>query len=160
MPLGTFFIQKHVLNTWSGPIQTTVPVLLSLWTDYGNQQPRPFRFQPMWFSHPIFPGLVSEVWTGSLANAISTFTTKARIWNRDHLANIFQKKRHICARLKGIQIALGFNPSSFLINLKKSLLTDLAHIANLEAEFWSMKSRISWVVEGDRNTTFFFIIRL
>ena len=119
------------------------PVLLSLRPDYGNQHPRPFSFQPMWISHPTFPGLVSEVWTGSPAIAISTFTTKARIWNREHFGKIFQKRRHICTRLKGIQIALAYNPSSFLINLKKSLLSELAHIANLEAEFWSMKSRIS-----------------
>ncbi|XP_030958322.1 uncharacterized protein LOC115980181 [Quercus lobata] len=37
------------------------PVLLSLRTDYGNQHPRPFSFQPMWLSHPTFAGLVSEV---------------------------------------------------------------------------------------------------
>lgn len=114
----------------------------------------------MWLSHPTFPGLVSEVWTGPLSNAILNFTIKAKIWNRDYFGNIFQKKRHICARLRGIQTTLGNNPNSFLINLDKSLLYELAHIDNLEAEFWSMKSRISWVVDGDRNTAFFHNLTL
>ena len=50
---------------------------------------------------------------------------------------------------------MGNNPNKFLIDLEKSLLAELSTLANLEAEYWSMKSRITWVVEGDRNTTFF-----
>jgi len=69
--------------------------------------------------------------------------------------NIFHRKKRICARLKGIQTALGNNPNNFLIELEKSLLSELSTINTLEAEFWSMKSRISWVVEGDRNTALF-----
>ena len=55
-----------------------------------------------------------------------------------------------------MQSALGNNPNNFLIDLEKSLLDELAVVASLEANFWSMKSRISWVVEGDRNTAFFY----
>lgn len=51
--------------------------------------------------------------------------------------------------------ALRNNPNNFLIDLEKSLLEELSYVANLEAEFWSVKSRISCVVEGDRNTVFF-----
>ena len=59
-----------------------------------------------------------------------------------------------------MQIALGNNLNNFLIDLEKSLLVELSSVANLEAEFWSMKSRISWVVECDRNTTFFHNLAL
>lgn len=54
-----------------------------------------------------------------------------------------------------MQSALRNNPNNFLIDLEKSLLEELSSVANLEAEFWSIKSRISCVVEGDRNTVFF-----
>lgn len=111
----------------------------------------------MWLSHPFFPGLVRGTWSGTsnLPNAICSFTTRAKIWNRDHFGNIFHRKRRICARIKGVQTALGNNPKNFLINLEKSFLVELSSVANLEAEFWSIKSRIAWVVEGDRNTAFF-----
>ncbi|KAK9983648.1 hypothetical protein SO802_033173 [Lithocarpus litseifolius] len=72
----------------------------------------------------------------------------------NHHPRPFRKRRN-CARLKRIQTALGNNPNNFLVELEKLLLCELSHIANLEAEFWSMKSRISWVVEGDKNTVFF-----
>ena len=90
-----------------------------------------------------------------LPAAITSFTTKARKWNRDHFGNIFHRKRKICARLKRVQVALGINPGNFLVDLEQSLLQELSNIENLEAEFWSMKARISWLIEGDRNTTFF-----
>ncbi|XP_065631297.1 uncharacterized protein LOC136068288 [Quercus suber] len=81
------------------------------------------RFQPMWLSHPTFPKVVRDAWssTSTLSNAISSFTNKARIWNRDHFGNIFHRKKRICARLKGTQNALANNPNSFLINLEKSI---------------------------------------
>ena len=85
---------------------------------------------------------------------------RAKTWNRDHFGNIFHRKRRIYARLKGVQIALGNNLNNFLIDLEKSLLVELPSVANLEAEFWSTKSRISWVVEGDRNTAFFHNLAL
>lgn len=113
----------------------------------------------MWISHPFFPGLVRDAWSGisNLPNAICSFTTRAKIWNRDHFGNIFHRK---CARLKGVQTTLGNNPNNFLIYLEKSLLVELPSVTNLEAEFWSMKSRIAWVVEGDRNTAFFHNLAL
>ena len=111
----------------------------------------------MWLSHPTFPEVVRDAWSSTtyLSNAISSFTNKTRIWNMDRFGNIFHKKKRICTRLNEIQTALANNLNSFLINLEKSLLTELEIVSNLEAEFWSMKSRISWVVEGDRNTAFF-----
>ena len=133
------------------------PVLLSLRQDHGTHHSCPFRFQPMWLNHPSFASLVSDAWLSlsTLSNAITTVTTRARTWNREHFRNIFHRKKHICARLKGIQTALGNNLKNLLIELEKLLLSELSVIDTLEAEFWSMKSRISWVVEGDRNTTFF-----
>ena len=144
---------KHMERSHSDPS----PVLLSLRHDHGTHHPQPFRSQPIWLSYPSFPGLVSDAWLGpsSLSNAITTLTTKARIWNRDHFGNIFNRKRRIYARLKGVQTALRNNPNNFLIELEKSLLSELSTIVTLEANFWSIKSRISWVVEGDRNIAFF-----
>ena len=91
----------------------------------------------MWLSHPSFPGLVKDAWSGTpnLPNAICSFTIKAKIWNKDHFGNIFHRKQRIHARLKGVQIALVNNPNNFLIDLEKSHLADLSSLENLEVEY-------------------------
>ncbi|XP_030923186.1 uncharacterized protein LOC115950077 [Quercus lobata] len=84
-----------------------------------------------------------------------SFSKKANSWNRTHFGNLFQKKKRILARLKGIQESLAVCPNDHLINLEKMLRSDFAEVAKLEEEFWAMKSRILWLIEGDRNTSFY-----
>ena len=69
--------------------------------------------------------------------------------------NLLDWKKHTLARLRGVQIALSNNPKNFLIHLEQELRTELAEVSKLEEEFWAMKSRITWLVEGDKNTAFY-----
>ena len=57
------------------------PVLLSLANVSGMQLTRPFRYQPMWLSHPSFPEIVREAWVrpNDLSITINNFTTKAKL---------------------------------------------------------------------------------
>jgi hypothetical protein len=41
------------------------------------------------------------------------------------------------------------------VNLEKQLRLEFLDILQLEEEFWAMKSRINWIVQGERNTNFF-----
>ncbi|XP_075658633.1 uncharacterized protein LOC142628410 [Castanea sativa] len=91
----------------------------------------------------------------SLNNAITSFTTSAKVWNKEVFGNIIARKRNIEARLRGIQVANGTNPSQVLIDLEKLLLRDYAELQRIEEEYWVMKSRIEWMVQGDRNNTFY-----
>lgn len=99
------------------------PVILSLHQEVQLNIPRLFRFQPMWLSYPSFPGVVREAWTAhpGLPTTITTFTNKAKEWNKNIFGNVFQWKRRICARLEGIQFALANHPSRFLVDLEKTL---------------------------------------
>ncbi|XP_023877886.1 uncharacterized protein LOC111990333 [Quercus suber] len=127
-----------------------------------NRASRPFRFQPIWLSHPSFQGVVCDAWSSlpTLQQAVESFSEKARIWNRSHFGNLFQRKNRVLARLKGIQESLTASPSTHLINLEKMLRGEFAEVAKLEEEFWAMKSRILWLVEKDRNTSFYHIAAL
>ena len=118
---------------------------------------RPFRFQPMWVSHPLFLNVVKEAWhnPSSLQQALATFTCKANSWNKDHFRNLFHKKKRIQARLKRIQASLLISPNFFLVELEKKLRLEYKEVAKLEEESWAMKARILWLVEGDRNTSFY-----
>ena len=58
-------------------------------------------------------------------------------------------------RLKGIQESLATNPNNYLVNLEKNLRVKFSKVAKLERESQAMKSRILWLVEGDRNEAFY-----
>ena len=50
---------------------------------------------------------------------------------------------------------MSVNPNNFLVDLERDLRAEYHEIAKFEEEFWAMKSRITWLVEGDRNTSFY-----
>lgn len=56
--------------------------------------------------------------------------------------------------------ALARNPSQRLINLHNFLSEELEKILALEEELWCMKTRMNWLIQGERNTTFFHISTL
>ena len=52
------------------------------------------------------------------------------------------------------------SPSSSLIDLENRLLRELDVVLDQEAELWALKSRINWMVLGDRNTSFYHVFAL
>ena len=111
----------------------------------------------MWLSHPKFPNIMCDAWNSlvKLANMMTTFAEKVRVWNKKVFGNLFHRKKRVVARIRGIQAAFSTNPSHFLVGLERDLRLDFTEISKLEEEFWAMKSRITWLVEGDRNTSFY-----
>ena len=133
------------------------PVLLELTLASRGERKRLFKFQTYWLTDLTFPKVVSQAWeqTHSLAEAIEKFTKDAGLWNKVHFGNIFAKKKNIKARLNGIQRAVSVKPSSFLLNLEQDLLKELDLILRQEEELWAMKSRVNWMIQGERNTGFY-----
>ena len=95
-----------------------------------------------------------------LAKAIETFTKEATKWNKEQFGNIFARKRNIMARLNGIQKAMSVKPLTFLLNLENDFLKDLDTVLNREEELWALKSRVNWMIQGDRNTAFYHVSTL
>ena len=122
----------------------------------------PFRFQEFWLSNISFPTIVSKAWNGNrdLVESIDCFSKDATAWNRNHFGNIYQKKRRIMARIYGTQKVLSNNPSSSLINLKNQLQKELETILDQECDLWMLKSRLNWMIQGDRNTSFYHVSTL
>ena len=123
---------------------------------------KPFRFQEFWLSDLTFPNIVSKVRSSdrSLVDAIDTFSKEATLWNRSHFGNIHHRKRRVLARIYGVQKALSNVPSSSLINLENQLQLELESILDQERDLWMLKSRINWMIQGDRNTSFYHISAL
>ena len=138
------------------------PVLLEMQPGVSGGRNRPFKFQTCWLSDPSFPSIVSQSWRQSelLVDAISKFTDEATTWNRMHFGNVFNRKKNIMARLNSIQGALANRPSNFLINLENELLKELEVVHSQEEDIWALKSRVNWLVQGDRNTNFYHVSTL
>ena len=105
---------------------------------------------------------MSRAWSDSpaLGEAVDKFTQAATRWNVSHFGNIFTRKKNIMVRLNGIQRALSVRPSTFLVNLENELLKELDRVLNQEEKIWTLKSRVNWMIQGDRNTTFYHVSTL
>ena len=82
------------------------------------------------------------------------------MWNRNHFGNIFYKKKRIMARLYGAQKALANNPRPSLLMLENQLHKDLEVVLDQERDLWMLKSRLNWMIQGDRNTSFYHVSTL
>ena len=75
-----------------------------------------------------------------------------------------KKKKHnqwrIMARLNDIQKVVAVRPTSQLLALEKQLQRELEGILHQERDIWALKSRVNWMILGDRNTSFYHISTL
>ncbi|KAL4632625.1 hypothetical protein ACB092_04G064900 [Castanea dentata] len=138
------------------------PVLLETAPHYQLQLPRPFRFQNCWLSEPSFLVVVLSAWNQahSLKKATNNFVIEVKRWNKDHFGNVFSKKRRIMAQLNGIQKAISSRPSSNLLEIEKQLQRELEIILDQERDIWALKSKVKWMIQGDRNTSFYHMSTL
>ena len=91
----------------------------------------------------------------SFQHHLNFLTSKIIDWNQHHFGNIFLCKKRTYARLKGLEIALASRPNAFLFQLEKNLISKYNQILHQEFLFWQLKSRITWLQQGDANIRFF-----
>lgn len=110
----------------------------------------------MWMSHPDFKNIIINSWDQhhlSLLDKITNFTQNLTVWNKNNFKSIYhKKKKHILARLGGVQKAISFKSDEQLLILEKELQNNYNNIFKNEEELWMLKSRVSWLSLGDKNT--------
>ncbi|XP_019248757.1 PREDICTED: uncharacterized protein LOC109228028 [Nicotiana attenuata] len=81
------------------------PLKINLVGSPNNYLPRPFKFEPMWASHPSFPNIINRAFSdhSNLLQSTDSFKTLVTMWNQEIFGNIFHQKRRILARISGIQ---------------------------------------------------------
>ncbi|XP_039684948.1 uncharacterized protein [Medicago truncatula] len=123
-----------------------------------SRGPRPFRFEAAWIDHKDYEELVKNSWRHShhnISTALNKFKENSTTFNFEIFGNIFQRKKHIEKRLKGIQNYLERVDSRRHSILEKELQQEYNHILHQEEMLWYQKSREKWIKFGDKNNAFF-----
>lgn len=76
-------------------------------------------------------------------------------WNKTDFGNIHHRKKHLLARIGGIQKSIMNNSRNGMLKLEKKLRTYLDEVLNQEELLWFKKSREELITSGDRNTKFY-----
>lgn len=108
------------------------PILLNLEQNVRATGPKPFRFEPMWILDKHFLDIVDQAWpkyTLLISEKLDVTRDVLIDLNHSTFGNVYIRKRHILARLKGTQNYLHSNPSSrYHQNLEKDLTNELMGI--------------------------------
>jgi len=103
---------------------------------------RPFRFEAAWIDHHDYGALVKNSWHfPNITASLNNVKENSIIFNKEVFGNIFQRKKHIENRLKGIQNYLERVDSARHSLLEKELQKEYNHILFQEEMFWFQKSR-------------------
>lgn len=110
-----------------------------------------------WQTHNLFQNFLNEGWLNMecLPNCLANIQSELVKSNKEVFRSSAGRKRSILARLAGIQCIVPHDRNLFLINLEKSLSSELDTIILQEEITWFQRSRCDWVWFGDRNTKFF-----
>ncbi|XP_039015149.1 uncharacterized protein LOC120145366 [Hibiscus syriacus] len=110
------------------------PLLLSIGKNSNKRHQSQFRYFVGWTLHKDFHKLVLDNWDSSLliTQAISKFSSAAKIWNQHSFGQLSHRKRNIMGRLRGIQRYLDKKHSAYLLQLETKLQAELELILDQE----------------------------
>ncbi|GKD65668.1 hypothetical protein Tco_1307776 [Tanacetum coccineum] len=94
---------------------------------------KPFRFLSAWLAHENFETFVKTMWQNDVPI----------------------EKRHLWARIAGVQKALVERRDKYLLKLEGRLRCEYDNVLAQEEELWFQKSRMEALRDGDRNTNYF-----
>ncbi|XP_057790784.1 uncharacterized protein LOC131007889 [Salvia miltiorrhiza] len=138
------------------------PVLLSLDRDEEDVRPRskPFRYEAMWLKDERCKPFCNNLWQqGGLLESATDFKQKIedmgvelKQWEKREFGHIRKRCKELREELGDLQ-----KPSNDPYTKDKQRLVEaeLDDLHSKEEIMWKQRSRVDWLVDGDRNTGFF-----
>jgi hypothetical protein len=139
------------------------PLLL----DFANNNLRfksSFKFLRMWSLHENCKDLIDASWRENVVGCpmyilntkLKRLKDKLKIWNKEIFGNVHEYVKDAEQKLQVIQAQIQNDGiTDDLMDLEKSAQCNLDKALDRQHEFWKEKARISWHLEGDRNTAYF-----
>ncbi|KAF7838898.1 ribonuclease H [Senna tora] len=125
---------------------------------------RPFHFHNMWLSFGECMRVVSQSWSSIISGSPAfILSSKLQIvgwnlkqWNRDEVGSIQNRIRTINEQLLTLQQTPHNNDLNSQWEAQhESLRQQMEFFLDCEESLWAQKARMSWLVSGDRNTSYF-----
>ncbi|XP_038991401.1 uncharacterized protein LOC120114622 [Hibiscus syriacus] len=133
------------------------PIILQTKTVSTQRPNLIFGFFLSWHDHPAFNDVLRKAWNNTLDVRINLQSLQPILsnWNAKEFGNIGQHKRHLIARLRGLDRVLSMRDDPSLHDLENRLKKQLEQVMEYEENIWFKKSSSNWILQGDRNTSYF-----
>ena len=123
---------------------------------------RPYRFEAMWITHPGCEETINSSWSSEVSGSpsfrliqkLQIIRSELKKWNKATFENLMHMRRILEHNLTLAQQNLDYNNCV----IKKEMREELELLAEQEQIMWMQKSRVNWLIQGDRNTKFYHIV--
>lgn len=172
--LDHFLVNSSWLELFPRVLQNCLPRLGSdhvpIRLEYGIHipKPHPFRFEKAWFSANNFLDLIKEWWDSPqlvgcgayiLAKKITLLRERLRNWMKEDFGQIKLKKLALLHEIGLIDAIKESRPLKEEERGKDNALrVEMLSILKQEEIYWKQRAPVTWLNEGDENTSFFHAV--
>ncbi|CAN1126675.1 LINE-1 retrotransposable element ORF2 protein [Linum perenne] len=125
--------------------------------------PKSFRFFKMWCKHPDYPNIVEDAWKSGVSGSplirickkLQLIKGELKKLNRRYYSDISQRVAEAELVMTTAQMNALHDPSPINLEISNSTTAYWTSICADEESFFRQKSRVIWISEGDKNTSYF-----
>jgi hypothetical protein len=150
---------RHIVSTESDHCF----VLVELREQLSEHRPRgakPFRYENVWQTHMNYDRFISENWLNGagqrgllgVVDALKHLQGKLSTWGAEEFGCLAKTVRKLRQRLNSLRTrSVGRGPTAE----EQAVVKKLRRALHQEEVWIQQRSRVTWLREGDRNTSFF-----
>ncbi|KAL7222099.1 hypothetical protein ACSBR1_023919 [Camellia fascicularis] len=143
-------------KVWGFPRRVSGHCLVVLMKDTRDWGPRSFRFINAWVLHPQFISIVMKAWEETVLKAVKA---SLKQWNMEVFGDVNHKMKVSEDELYELDlIAKSRDLDDGELVRRRELRKEVLKWSKRKELLWLQKSRLSWTLNGDKNTKFFHSI--